>query len=130
MRVLLDTHVLLWWVAADHRLSKATAAIIADGGNAIAVSAVSFWEIAIKKTLGRIDIDIQELAEKTRRGGFEELPVQFIHAARLAALPAGHNDPFDRMLIAQAIVESRQLLTRDKTILGYAGITGFAPLRA
>lgn len=130
MRLLLDTHVLLWWVTGDRRLSKETTALIADSEHEIAVSAATFWEIAIKKGLGRIDVDLEELHEEVRGSAFEELPVRIAHTISLDGLPPKHTDPFDRLLIAQAIVETRQLVTRDEAILRYADVSGFAPLKA
>jgi PIN domain nuclease of toxin-antitoxin system len=130
VRLLLDTHVLLWWVAGDRRLAKTTKALIRDGANEIAVSAATFWEIAIKKSLGRIDIDLEELRQDVRAAGFDELPVKFVHTIHLDGLPPKHTDPFDRLLIAQAIAETRQLVTREEAILRYSDVSGFAALRA
>lgn len=130
MRLLLDTHILLWWVAGDRQLAKSSRGLIASPENEVAVSAASLWEIAIKKNLGRIVVDLEDLREAIAADGFEELAVQFVHAVRLDTLPNRHGDPFDRILIAQAIAEGRQLLTRDEAILGYADVSGFAVLRA
>ena len=128
MRLLLDTHILLRWVMGDRRLSKALAAVVADPENDIVVSAASIWEIAIKRSLGRIEVDLDELLSSMNADGFAELPVRFAHTLRLESLPRHHDDPFDRLLIAQSIADGRRLVTKDAAILGYAGIAGFDPL--
>jgi len=115
-------------MTGDRRLSKPAKQAIASGENDVAVSAAAFWEIAIKKSLGRIRIDLAELEAAVKSDGFSEIPIRFSHARQLEALPDRHRDPFDRMLIAQAIVESRQLVTRDDAILAYADVEGFAAL--
>lgn len=130
MRLLLDTHILLWWVMADRRLSKALASVLASAENDIAVSAASIWEIAIKRSLRRIDVDLEELLASIIADGFSELPMRFAHSLRLQSLPHHHDDPFDRMLIAQSISEGRRLVTKDSRILAYAGMAGFDPLSA
>jgi PIN domain nuclease of toxin-antitoxin system len=130
MRLLLDTHILLWWVMADRRLSKSLAAVIASQQNDIAVSAASIWEISFKRALGRIDVDLEELLSAMSADGFTELPLRFGHSLRLESLPRHHDDPFDRILIAQSIAEGRRLVTKDDAILGYAGLAGFDPLSA
>jgi len=128
MRLLLDTHILLWWMMGDRRLSKSLAAALAAPGNDIAVSAASIWEIAIKKMLGRLEVDLEELQSSMASDGLSELPMRFVHAQKLALVPRKHDDPFDRILIAQSIVEGRRLVTKDDRILGYAGLPGFDPL--
>lgn len=128
MRLLLDTHILLWWVMADRRLSKTLANKLASTENDIAVSAASIWEIAIKRMLGRIEIDLDELLSSMTADGFTELPLRFAHSLRLESLPRHHDDPFDRILIAQSISEGRRLVTKDDAILAYAGVAGFDPL--
>lgn len=128
MRLLLDTHILLWWVMGDRRLPKTTAVAIGSADSDVAVSAVSMWEIAIKRALGRIDVDLEELASTIASDGFAEIPLRFSHATRLDSLPRHHDDPFDRMLIAQSIAEGRRLVTKDEAILRYRGVAGFDPL--
>lgn len=128
MRLLLDTHILLWWVMGDRRLPKTIAVAIGSADSDVAVSAVSMWEIAIKRALGRIDVDLEELASTIASDGFAEIPLRFSHATRLESLPRHHDDPFDRMLIAQSIAEGRRLVTKDDAILRYRGIAGFDPL--
>lgn len=123
MRLLLDTHVLLWAAATPERLSAHTRARIADAGNLPVFSAASIWEMAIKSGLGRSDFQVN--AAVLRRGlldnGYEELAISGEHAAAVAALPLLHKDPFDRMLIAQAIIAGITLLTADDLVAQYAG---------
>lgn len=128
MRLLLDTHILLWWVAGDRKLPKSLRVAIASPENEVWVSAAAFWEISIKLRLGRIDIDLEELRVAVDADGFRALPVQIEHTIRLLELPDSHRDPFDRLLIAQALVEGLRLVTRDEEILAYAGVAGFDPL--
>lgn len=119
MKVLLDTHVFLWAVAASRRLSAGTRALIADADE-VNVSAASIWEIAIKAGLGRIKGDPKDLVDAIERSGFVELPVTAIHAASVARLPQHHRDPFDRLLVAQAMAEPLVLLTADEALLPYS----------
>ena len=127
MRLLLDTHILLWWVMADRRLSKVIAKVLTSAENDIAVSAATLWEITIKRALGRLEIDLDELVSTIAADGFSELPMRFVHARKLEVLPRHHDDPFDRILIAQSIVEGRRLVTTDQAILDYVGLAGFDP---
>jgi PIN domain nuclease of toxin-antitoxin system len=101
---------------------------MASRENDIAVSAATFWEIAIKKGLGRIDADLSELREAAIAERFEEIPVRIAHTIHLETFPLHHRDPFDRLLVAQSIAEGRRLVTRDRLILGYEGLPGFATL--
>jgi PIN domain nuclease of toxin-antitoxin system len=128
VKLLLDTHILIWWAAGDRKLPGSLRDRIKSAENDVSVSAVTFWEIAIKALLGRIRIDLEELQAAVRADGFHELPVQIAHTVRLQALPDHHQDPFDRLLIAQSIADSRRLVTRDESILAYAGVAGFDPL--
>ena len=130
MRLLLDTHVLLWAMTGDPKLSDSWAAMLRSRENDVAVSAVSIWEITIKAMLGKMKIDIHELSRKVGEAGFTELPLRFLHSQNLEVLPPHHGDPFDRMLIAQSIADGRRLVTVDAKILKYVGVVGFAPLRA
>jgi PIN domain nuclease of toxin-antitoxin system len=127
MRLLLDTHILLWWVTGDRKLPKSLTRAIESADSDVAVSAASLWEIAIKRSIGRIDIDLEELTAAIAADGFAELPVRFAHTRALAGLPRLHDDPFDRMLVVQAIQEGRSLVTKDEAILAYAGVAGFEP---
>jgi PIN domain nuclease of toxin-antitoxin system len=123
MRALLDTHAFLWWIGNDPRLSTRAREIIADDGNAIVLSAVSAWEIAIKASLGRFAIrgDIAAFVNSNvTASGFEVLPLLIEHALRVASLPDHHRDPFDRALVAQAQVEDLALLTTDRAISRYS----------
>lgn len=122
MRVLLDTHILLWWMGADRRLPKEAEKIIADNNNLVFVSAASIWEIAIKATLGQIKVDPYSVQEAITPSGFLELSVTGKHAAQVSRLPAHHRDPFDRMLIAQSLMEPMRLLTTDQLLVQYGEI--------
>ena len=116
MRLLLDTHAFLWWVINDRRLSQASRQIIADDNNDVLVSAASAWEITTKHRTGKLpDADpvADNMIESIAREGFEELPVTVAEAARAGALPGPLRDPFDRMLIAQALSRSLVLISND-----------------
>jgi PIN domain nuclease of toxin-antitoxin system len=119
MTLLLDTHAVLWWQADDRRLSKPARRAIATA-DVVWVSAASGWEVAIKSALGRLRLS-EPLAVTVAAADLTELPVTLAHAARLAELPPHHTDPFDRMLVAQALVEGATLVTRD-TALGAYGV--------
>jgi PIN domain nuclease of toxin-antitoxin system len=119
VRLLLDTHVLLWWLADHRQLSQQARTLIADGNNQLLVSAASVWEIAIKAALGRIDIELDDLEDAIVKGGFEPLPIAVQHAVRVGRLPNVHRDPFDRMLVAQASIEELRLVTRDRVFERY-----------
>jgi PIN domain nuclease of toxin-antitoxin system len=123
MKLLLDSHVLLWAAGAPERLSAAAAALLDDLGNEPLFSAASLWEIAIKSGLGRADFRVD--ARLLRRGlldnGYAEMPVNGAHAVAVEALPPIHNDPFDRMLVAQAMTEGALLLTADPLVARYPG---------
>jgi PIN domain nuclease of toxin-antitoxin system len=123
MRVLLDTNVLLWGAIEPEKLSRAASALIENPDNEMVFSALSIWEIAIKTGLGRADlrIDAGMLRRNLSDNGYAELAVTGAHAAALAGLPPIHKDPFDRMLVAQAIVEGFTLLTSDRTVAKYPG---------
>lgn len=111
MSLLLDTHVVLWWLADDPSLSEETKDKL-DHEPDVWVSAVTIWEIAIKQALGKIDAPA-DLPERVRDSGFRELPIGFAHALAAGRLPMIHRDPFDRMLVAQASCEDLTLVTRD-----------------
>lgn len=117
MKLLLDTHAVLWWQSDDRRLSAAARAAIASA-DLVWVSAASAWEVAIKAGLGRVRLD-EPFAITIAADDFTELPVTLAHAARLQVLPPLHTDPFDRMLVAQAFVERATLVTRDTALAGY-----------
>lgn len=116
MKLLLDTHALLWWLTDDDRLSPAARLAVADESNEIFVSAASAWEIATKQRLGKLD----QVPEATRRfgelvaaDGFAHLAITHLHALRAGAYGTAHRDPFDRMLAAQSEIESLALVTCD-----------------
>lgn len=121
MRLLLDTHVFLW-VATDSRKLKAPAREFVRAASAVFVSSASIWEIAIKTALGKLQVDPEALVREIDVGGFIELPVSARHAARVARLPPLHNDPFDRLLVAQALCEPLILLTADKLLCQYGPV--------
>jgi PIN domain nuclease of toxin-antitoxin system len=123
VRLLPDTHILLWTVAESRRLSAAARALIGEPDNELTFSSVSLWEVAIKAGRGRDDfrIDVGSLRRGLFNNGYAELAVTSAHAAALATLPPIHKDPFDRMLVAQAIVEGFTLLTSDPTVAKYPG---------
>ena len=115
MQLLLDTHTFLWWLSDWDRIAEPARDAIADPKNEVFVSAVSGWEIGIKKATGRL-VAPDKLAAMVDEKQFEHLPLTFAHAQRAAALPPHHRDPFDRMLIAQAQAEGMTLVTRDSRI--------------
>lgn len=122
MRVLLDTHVLLWALAQPHRLDEEARATIESGASEVLFSAASIWEIAIKAGLGRADFAVKptEIAHTAVDIGFVELVIRSDAAALVAELPLYHRDPFDRILIAQAIVEPATLYTADDRLTRYS----------
>lgn len=122
MRLLLDTHVLLWALGAPHRLPAALATALCDPENEVLFSAVNIWEIAIKAGQGRPAFvnDAALVAQEARAAGFVDLPVTTQHAAAVQSLPALHGDPFDRLLVAQALCEPLHLVTADRQIARYA----------
>ena len=120
MRVLLDTHILLWVLIEPGRLRKDIAAQIRDPTNEILFSAASIAEIAIKVAQGRFGAAPDRIVDAALDSGYAELPVASRHAARLATLPLHHRDPFDRLLVAQAIEEPARLLTVDRKLAPYS----------
>ena len=123
MKLLLDTHLLLWAAEDSKRLSKVARALIADPDNEKVFSAASLWEIAIKSGLGRSDFQVD--AADLRRGlldnDYRELPVLSSHAIFTTSMPPFHKDPFDRILVAQATLEGLTLLTADPIVAQYGG---------
>ena len=124
MRWLLDTHVLLWALGGPERLDAKTRALLEDAANEVWFSVTSIWEIAIKTRLGRIDFATrpESVARAARETGFKELPIRSDAAALVADLPLHHRDPFDRLLIAQAMVEPMRLLTADPLLPPYSDL--------
>jgi PIN domain nuclease of toxin-antitoxin system len=119
VRLLLDTHVLLWWLADDRKLPKPAREIIAKPDNDVLVSSASVWEVAIKVALGRIEVELDDLEDAIARNGFRSLPIGFRHAITAGRLPAVHRDPFDRMLVAQASVEELRVVSHDRVFERY-----------
>ena len=121
MRCLLDTHIFLWAVAGSPLLKPEVRRAIASADQ-VFVSAASIWEVAIKARLGKIEADPEELVAAIETSGFMELPVRAAHAAGVARLALHHSDPFDRLLVAQAIAEPLKLLTADAVLAKYSDI--------
>ncbi|WP_336923443.1 type II toxin-antitoxin system VapC family toxin [Aquipuribacter sp. SD81] len=118
MSLLLDTHILLWWLGDDERLPQRMRGALADGEQEVLVSAASAWEIAIKAALGKVVVP-DGLHDELREQGFTELPVTVDDGLAAGALPPHHGDPFDRMLIAQARRRGLRLLTVDRRFRDY-----------
>ena len=123
MKLLLDTHLLLWAMGSPERLSAKARKLLADERNELLWSAASFWEIAIKRSLGREDFRLEPrtLRRALLENGYREVPVTSEHAVALDTLPSIHRDPFERLLVAQAMVESLTLLTTDAQLASYPG---------
>lgn len=124
MRLLVDTHLLLWATARSRRLPRAARLLLEDPANEVLFSAASLWEIVIKAALRRPDftVDVAALRPALTEMGFTELPVSGAHAERLASLPPVHKDPFDRMLVAQSLAEPLVLLTNDGVLADYGDV--------
>ena len=123
MKLLLDTHLLLWAAGNPDRLSAAARALIEESENDLFFSAASLWEIAIKRNLGRDDfrVDPRVLRRSLLDNGYRELPITSEHAVAVDTLPSIHKDPFDRIITAQATVEGITLLTSDPLVAQYPG---------
>ena len=123
MKLLLDTQILLWAAGQPERLSKTARKLLNDPQNELVFSAASLWEVAIKSSLGREDFRVEP--RLLRRGlldnGYVELPITSQHAVSIDGLPPLHKDPFDRLLLSQALSEGITLLTTDSTLAGYPG---------
>lgn len=123
MRLLLDTHLLLWAAGTPEQLSPLARSLIEDSSNELIFSAASLWEIAIKRSLGRTDFQVD--ARVLRRGlldnGYQELAITSAHSVSIDMLPPIHKDPFDRILVAQAMIEGVILLTSDTLVAQYPG---------
>ena len=122
MKLLLDTHVLLWAAGSPERLSAKARKLLNDSANALAYSVVSLWEIAIKRRIGRQDfnVDLGLLRRGLLDNGYDELALTSAHVLGLDGLPPLHKDPFDRMLVAQSGVEGVTLVTADRTVARYS----------
>ncbi len=129
MRVLLDTNILLWATSGTERLDGRTIQVIEDPANTVLFSAASIWEIAIKAGLQRAGFHFvpDDILSDAAKAGFQELPVRSAVAAQVARLPDHHRDPFDRFLVAQAMVESAILLTTDRILARYSQLVTVVP---
>ena len=126
MRILLDTHLLLWWLWNSPQLSASARALIANPDNTIFVSAVSLWEIRLKQGLGKLRVP-EHFERHLTEESFEQLPLTAHHTRALAELPWHHRDPFDRMLVAQALTERLRLATADRKIALYSDTVLLTP---
>ncbi len=122
MRLLLDTHIILWALTDDPRLSIRVRELLLDPHHDVFFSAASVWEIAIKRTLRRVDMPLsaEEALKLFHDAGYEELSISSTHAALVETLPQIHADPFDRLLVAQALSEPMRLITHDQIIARYS----------
>jgi PIN domain nuclease of toxin-antitoxin system len=121
LRLLLDTHIFLWLAADDKRLTDQARGTIMGAG-AIFISSATIWEIAVKFRIGKLRVDPEDAIREMAINGFRELAVRNDHAAGVAKLPLIHNDPFDRLLIAQAMLEPLHLLTADAQLAAYSDL--------
>ena len=119
MKLLLDSHAFLWWLAEDPKLSDGARQAVADPSSIVYVSAATVWELSIKASLGKLDLDGADLLEEIEENGFVELPMTARHSLAAATLPRHHDDPFDRMLIAQGQIEGLAIVTRDPVFRAY-----------
>jgi PIN domain nuclease of toxin-antitoxin system len=119
VKLLLDSHALLWWLVADPKLDPGARQAIADPSSIVYVSAATVWELAIKAALGKLDFGATDLVEEIEENDFFELAITARHALAAATLPRHHDDPFDRMLIAQAKIEALTIVTRDTAFRAY-----------
>ena len=117
-RLLLDTHVLLWWLSDDPQLGQTTRQVIADPRNDVYISAASTWEISIKRSLGKLSAP-EDMDSIIDNEGFDKLPITLFHGDQAGILPGHHKDPFDRMLVAQAQSEGLVVVTNDEKITRY-----------
>lgn len=118
MRLLLDTHVALWALGEPDRLSDEVASLVADPAHEVYVSAVTVWEVEIKRAIGKLTAP-DDFATEVIERGFDGLPIDLAHASAAGRLPLLHADPFDRMLVAQAMVEGLTLVSDDRNVAAY-----------
>ena len=121
MRLLLDTHIVYWYFYDDARVPKRALEIM-QSAQSVYVSSVTLWEIAIKVRIGKMQAAPEEMIHRMDESGLLELPITFVHAVEVAKLPLLHGDPFDRMLVAQAIGESLFLITADSQLSQYSNL--------
>lgn len=120
MRLLCDTEIILWWLDDDRKLKPNALKLITDQANEVLYSVVSLWEIALKGRLGQLDVDVEEVDRNCRGRGFTPLRIELPHLAALSRMTdALHRDPFDHLLIAQAMAEKVPLLTADRMVQRY-----------
>ncbi|CCF00713.1 type II toxin-antitoxin system VapC family toxin [Sinorhizobium fredii] len=119
MRLLLDTHAMLWWLNDDDKLGNHARRLIGDAENDVLVSAVSLWEITVKLRIGKLDADIEEILAILPDQGFDRLDITDAHLIALAALPLHHRDPFDHLLMAQAVAEGAHFVSQDQNVALY-----------
>jgi PIN domain nuclease of toxin-antitoxin system len=119
MKLLLDSHAFLWWLAGDSKLSVGARQAVADPAAIVFVSAATIWELSIKAALGRVDLGDADLVDEIKHNDFVELPMTSRHSLAAAYLPRHHGNPFDRMLIAQAQIEGLTVVTRDSAFRAY-----------
>lgn len=122
MRLLLDTHTFLWWLADDPALSEKARTAIADGRNECFLSMASCWELSIKSSLGKLRLSQpveRFIPEEMSSNGFHLLDIEFRHVAKVESLPFHHRDPFDRLLVAQALLEKMTLVSCDSALSAY-----------
>lgn len=121
MRILLDTHILLWALSDDPKLSAKARKLIENAAE-IYVSAATFWELAIKVGLGKLNVNLDEIREYCLESGYVELPITSEHAIAVKDLEHHHRDPFDRLIIATAIIEPMKLVTADPMVAKYTSL--------
>ena len=119
MKLLLDSHAFIWWLAEDPKLSDGARQAVADPSSIVHVSAATVWELSIKASLGKLDLDGADLLEEIEENSFVELSMTARHSLAAATLPRHHDDPFDRMLIAQGQIEGLTIVTRDPVFRAY-----------
>jgi PIN domain nuclease of toxin-antitoxin system len=119
LKLLLDTRALLWWLSDDDQLGRQARELVADPGNDVLISIVSLWEIAVKTRVGKLQADIKEISDAVEHGDFKLLDIEMEHLITLAALPMHHRDPFDHLLIAQAITEDATFISEDRNVARY-----------
>lgn len=121
MNLLLDTHIVIWFITNDGKLSKKIKNIIEDSNNRCFINIVSYWELSIKYSLGRLDLNstVEEIFNIIEKSGFDILPITLNHIIQLSKLEHFHNDPFDRLIISQSIIENLHLVSNDNYFPAY-----------
>jgi PIN domain nuclease of toxin-antitoxin system len=121
VRLLIDTHILLWWLNDDPIMPAQADVLLSNPSNQVFVSAISIWEISLQTAIGKLEADVKEVLAAIPKSGFLPLPFTLEHAAAVHGLPELHKDPFDRALVAQARLEPMHLVTHDDLIAAYGG---------